>query len=375
LVKFIQTSDWQIGMKAGGLGEAGSLIREERIGSISTIFEIAQENEADFVLICGDVFEHNMISSEDVLKVVSIFNSYPDMPIYLLPGNHDALGPGSVYERNIFSRIPNLTIFKKYEPLNIDSVTFHPLPIKSYYQKEAQTRNLQCVIELEGIHIGVAHGSLIGAFYVSDEDLDYPIDPTCIEKSGIDYLALGHWHSHRQFKDGNGITRIAYSGTHEQTKYAEDSAGHCLLVEIEGKGETPRIKPIKCGKLTWNSIDFELRDVASISELSTQLDSAKDFDMLELNLTGEISIEDRLEIENLLEYHKTQHSHFRVKIDNFQYIATVSLDKVKDLGDPILNQTDKCLRDTLQVETNSGNRAVIVEALSLLQRLVSEVSQ
>ena len=200
--------------------------------------------------------------------------------------------------------------------MQINSVTFHPLPLEPYYKKDTQTRNFQCVKELEGIHIGVVHGSLIGAVYVPDEDLDYPIDPSCIEESGIDYLALGHWHSHRQFKDESGITRIAYSGTHEQTKYAEDLAGHCLLVKIEGKGETPIIEPVKCGKLTWKSIDFELRDVASISELSVQLDSVKDIDMLELNLTGEIPIKDGVELDNLLKYHKTQHNHFHTKCFN-----------------------------------------------------------
>ena len=375
LVKFIQTSDWQIGMKAGGLGNAGFLIREERIRSISNIFEIAKENEVDFMLICGDVFEHNHISREDVSKVVTIFNSYPDIPLYLLPGNHDALGPDSVYDRDIFRRISNLTIFKKCEPLNINSVTFHPFPHEPYYQKNVQTKNLQCVKELEGIHIGVAHGSLIGAVYVSDEDLDYPIDPACIEESGIDYLALGHWHSQRQFKDESGIIRIAYSGTHEQTKYDEDSAGHCLLVEIEGKGAKPKIEPIMCGKLIWKSLDFELRDVASISELSVQLDSVKDCDMLKLTLIGEIPIEDRVELENRLIFHGTQHRNFRVKRDDFRYIAPIKIDKVRDLGDPILNLTDKCLRNKLQVETDPGNKKVIVEALFLLQRLTSEVKQ
>ena len=64
MVRFIQTSDWQIGMKGGGLGEAGPLVRETRIDSIRNVLKSAQEKKVDFVLLCGDIFEHNMVSQD-----------------------------------------------------------------------------------------------------------------------------------------------------------------------------------------------------------------------------------------------------------------------------------------------------------------------
>ena len=366
---FIQTSDWQIGMKAGGLGDAGDIVRKKRIESISNILEIAKENKADFVLICGDVFEHNMVSSDDVAKVVTIFNQYPDVPLYLLPGNHDKLGPDCVYNRDIFSRISNLTILRNCEPINVNGATLHPLPIETYYQKAINTDKIQCVKELEGVHIGVAHGSLVGTFLSPEYELDYLIEPSCIEKSGIDYLALGHLHSYREFKDENGIVRIAYSGTHEQTKYDEDSAGHCLLVEIDGKGEIPKIRPIKCCELTWQSVGFEMKDVASLNELSKYLESFMEADMLKLTLYGQIPIKHKGELENILEYHKTQHRNFRVKNEELKYIVPSKPEEILDLGDPTLNQTDRYLRSLLQAETNPKRIEVIIEALSLSQRL------
>ena len=373
MVRFIQTSDWQIGMKGEGLGDAGVLVRNKRIESISRILKIAKENKVDFVLICGDVFEHNMVSREDVSKVVTIFNKYPDIPLYLLPGNHDVLGPDCVYNRDIFSRIPNLTLLRTCEPLEVDATTLHPLPLESYYQKDVQTEKLQCVKELKGIHIGIAHGSLLGAFHSPDEKIDYAIDPSCVEKSGLDYLALGHWHGYREFPDNKGITRIAYSGTHEQTKYDEDSAGYCLLVEIDKKGARPKITPLKCGELSWESLDFKMKDAASIDELMKELESHRGIDMLRLNLYGEIPLEYKSELENILEYQETQHSNFREK-RSFQYIIPTSPEEIKDLGDPTLNQTDRELRTLLQSNTDPKEKEVVIEALSLLQRLVMEVT-
>ncbi len=67
MVKFIQTSDWQIGMKGGGLGDAGPIVRETRIESIQNVLKAAQEHKVDFVLLCGDIFEHNTIRSKNIM--------------------------------------------------------------------------------------------------------------------------------------------------------------------------------------------------------------------------------------------------------------------------------------------------------------------
>lgn len=371
LVRFIQTSDWQIGMKAGGLGAAGAIVRKKRIESIDNVLNSARENKVDFVLICGDVFEHNMVGSEDVNKVISSFNRFPDIPIILLPGNHDSLGPGCVYNRDIFSHVSHLTICKTDEPLCVSGATLHPLPIHSFNQREDPTKKLSNVRTLEGIHIGVGHGSLLGAFKGSD-NIDFPIDPSCLERTGIDYLALGHWHSYRDYADTNGVTRITYSGTHEQTQYDEDMAGYCLLVEIESKGKPPRITKIKSGELEWESLNLELKDSASINEFTKLLSAVKDVDMVQVNLHGELSIAFKDVVEKTLEYQQTLHTHFRIKDEELRYMVPTSLDVTLDLGDPTLNQTNRELCSLLESTENYEKRVVIIEALSLLNRIATE---
>lgn len=372
MVRFIQTSDWQIGMRGSGLGEAGFVVREKRIESITNILKAAEVNKADFVLVCGDTFEHNNIGNDDIFHVVTIFNKYPEIPILLLPGNHDALGPDCVYNRDIFTRVPNLTVMRTCDPIEVEDATLYPLPISSSSRTEIDTDKIPNVIDIEGTHIGVAHGSLIGAFLGPDIDLDYPIDPSCVERTGLDYLALGHWHSHREHKDSKGINRIAYAGTHEQTSYRERNAGYCLLVEIERKGETPRITPIKCGQLTWDSIDFPMMDKNSLYELTERLDSTR-VNMLEITLSGQLPLESKVELEDILIYNKTQHLDFKVIIEDLEFTVQISLEEVLDLGDPTLNQADNYLRNLLKAEHEPEIRSEIVESLSILQRLAKEV--
>jgi len=374
MVRFIQTSDWQIGMKGGGLGEAASIVRETRFKSIHNILKSAQEEDVDFILLCGDIFEHNMISQEDVKKVVTIFNQYPDIPLYLLPGNHDILGADCIYNREIFQRINNLTILRTTDSFEANGAILYPCPVFSKFTTQDLTRTIPVVKQTTGIHIGVAHGSLAGKFAASNmEDIDLPVDPACVDQTGIDYLALGHWHSYRTFEDCNGITRMAYSGTHEQTNYSEDNAGHCLLVQIDGKGEVPKIEPIKTGQLTWLSEEFEMQDSFSLHNLKNYLDTIKEIDMVRLVLYGELPLEHKENLDNLLEYETTRHENFRIKLDSLNITVPLQLEAPIDFGDPILNQTELHLKQLLTNETDLENKRIIVEALSHLQKFTKGV--
>lgn len=372
MVKFIHTSDWQIGMKGGGLGSAGDLVRSTRIKSISNVFDIAKKENVDFVLICGDIFEHNQVSNDDVGSVISIFNEYPEIPVYLLPGNHDCLGPGCVYERDIFKHIEHLTVLTSDDPIELEGVTIHPLPIFSVQSSDEPRDNFQDVKDLPGIHIGAAHGSLLGVLYTGG-DLDYPIDPKVLEESGLDYLALGHWHSYKIYEDTQGIGRIAYSGTHEQSKYDEDAAGYCLLVEINEKGSTPRITPFTSGELRWSNIEFVIRDKQSLEELEDVLNAHREADFIRLEISGELDLQFSGDFENVLSYGRTLFKDLRMKQDSLRYFAQVDLDSLQDFGDPTLNQVDRELRVRLQSENDIRQQAVLVKALSLLNRLALEV--
>jgi DNA repair exonuclease SbcCD nuclease subunit len=370
LVRFIQTSDWQIGMKGGGLGESASVVRETRIESINNVLKSARDRDADFVLLCGDIFEHNMVNQEEVRKVVSVFNQYASIPIYLLPGNHDIIGADCVYNRPIFDKLKHLTILQTSDTIQVPGAYLHPCPVISKFITKDLTANIPSVHDEDGIHIGVAHGSLIGKFSASDwEDITLPIDPSCIERTGIDYLALGHWHGYRLFEDSKGIARITYAGTHEQTRYSEDGAGYVLMVQIDNKGDKPIIEPIKTGHLKWLSYEFEMKDTSSLTELKNYLDSIEDVDMFRLELHGELPLEHKEELDNMLEFQTTKHRNFRAKLDLLNIIASSQLDGQADLGDPTLNQTNELLNQMLADESDPKKSRIIVEALTNLHRL------
>ena len=50
MVRFLHTADWQMGMRAAKLGEAGKRVRKERLTAGRRVIQTARENAVDFIL-------------------------------------------------------------------------------------------------------------------------------------------------------------------------------------------------------------------------------------------------------------------------------------------------------------------------------------
>jgi DNA repair exonuclease SbcCD nuclease subunit len=94
-----------------------------------------------------------------------------------------------------------------------------------------------------GLRLGVAHGALrIEGRYQPE---DHPIALDAARRLGLDYLALGHWHSTFQLD-----ARTAYSGAPEPTGFGERDSGNVLLVDVEA-GRAPKVRCLPVATLDW----------------------------------------------------------------------------------------------------------------------------
>src|SRR5438093_863541 len=101
-VRFLHSSDWQLGMRRQFL-DAGAQERyaQARFDAIRTIGRIADEEQAEFLVVSGDVFESNQVDRRTVARALEALATVP-VPAYLLPGNHDPLDPASVFRSSVF---------------------------------------------------------------------------------------------------------------------------------------------------------------------------------------------------------------------------------------------------------------------------------
>jgi len=297
-MKFLHTADWQLGIKVAHVGGDGVRIREERLASLNRVAEAAQSHSVDFILIAGDTFENNGVERTLVQKAVDILSNFK-IPVYLIPGNHDPLTPGSVWEHPSWESANKVTILRKEEPVRVPGGILYPCPVREKYSRKDPTEWIRAS-DAEGIRIGVAHGTVEG---ILQEEPDYPIPRDAAIRAGLDYLALGHWHSTAIYPAPDGAERMAYSGTHEATKFGERDSGNVLIVDIPSPGTPPKITPVHTGNLSWHTIDEDIRESGDLLRIRSQIEAIENpaSTLVKLRIGGLMFAEDSDEVNRIQE--------------------------------------------------------------------------
>ena len=136
-----------------------------------------------------------------------------------------------------------------------------------------------------GWQIGLVHGAI--AIPGRTEHDEVVVTKEEIAGTGLDYLALGHWHSAQQGRAGE--TAYAYSGAPEPVAVNQDGAGKVLLVELEtvAGAKTVTIAERTVGRTRFEKLDIDAATIGSQAELLKALSAKSDPDLvLDVRLTG-----------------------------------------------------------------------------------------
>jgi hypothetical protein len=117
---------------------------------------------------------------------------------------------------------------------------------------------------------------------------DVIVDEAEIAASGLDYLALGHWHSALDGRAGG--TQWAYAGAPEPVAVDQDGAGGALIVTLEeDAGGTRRVtlERVAVSRTRHRALDVDAAAVAGQELLVAMLRRDADPDvMLDVRLVG-----------------------------------------------------------------------------------------
>lgn len=257
MTRFLHTADWQLGLAARHVAGAGERVRAARLETVARLLALAREAAAEFVLVAGDLFEDNQVSDALVHALLRELRAAA-LPILILPGNHDFLGPASVYSRPAFRDLPaNVTLLARPEPCEVRPGVFVlPAPLTARGGRGDPTAMIAEQRAESGLRIGLAHGSL--AIEGKHAVEDFPIALDAARRLDLDYLALGHWHS-LFVHDG----RCVYPGTPEPTSFGERESGQVVLCELE-PGRPPRLTPRRVATLDWLAWQEQVEDASSL---------------------------------------------------------------------------------------------------------------
>ncbi len=285
-MKFLHTADWQIGMKAVHAGAAGGAVRRERLLAAQRVVDAARSERAEFILLAGDVFEDNGVDRALVERVAAILGSAP-CTVFAIPGNHDPLVPGSVWDATAWANAANVRILRSAETVEVPGGTLFPCPLREKRSRNDPTAWIPA--EGGGIRVGLAHGTVEG---LRTDEPEHPIPRDAAARKRLDYLALGHWHSTAKYEaagdEETAAVRMAYSGTPEPTKFGERESGFVLVVEIPAAGAAPRLKSVATAGLAWLVIEEELREAGDLRRVRRKIEEVPEpkSTLIEVRLAG-----------------------------------------------------------------------------------------
>jgi DNA repair exonuclease SbcCD nuclease subunit len=368
-MRFLHTADWQIGMKAAHAGAASTRVREARIESASRVVDVARNENAEFLLLAGDTFESNDIDRAAIQKIGDILATF-GRPVYVLPGNHDPLEIGSVWEHDVWKSHANVHVLREACPIPLSSGFLYPCPVLSTRSKNDLTAWIP--VEHSGaIRIGVAHGTVEGNPAIEPS---LPIPRDAVTRTRVDFLALGHWHSTATYQDENGATRMAYSGTHDATRFRERDSGNVLLVDIAEPGAFPEIRTIPTGSLRWQSTELTLIEPGQLIELRKKVEAAPggQSTLIEVCLKGILFANEGAEISRLEQILSSRFLHAHVDTSCL-VPSPADEDWVSPLTPGFLRTSAAKLREIANSDSDAKRRIVAMRALRELYTLKHEV--
>ena len=275
MTRFIHTADWHLGMTRRFLQpEHQARYSEARLDAVRAIARLAREEDAAFVLACGDVFDSNHVDRQVIARALDAMRAF-DVPLLILPGNHDPLDAASVYRSRAFAeRAPDaVTVLADAAPISIGGVEVVGAPWNARRPGMDPSAQVLAALAPRPRRVLAAHGVVD----VLSPDAD---DPEALAMGGLTaaledgraaYVALGDRHSATEV---GGDPRVRYPGTPVATDYGEVDPGNVLVVDIDAEGV--RATARRVGEWTFVRREVRLAGAGDVDALDADLAALPD---------------------------------------------------------------------------------------------------
>jgi DNA repair exonuclease SbcCD nuclease subunit len=375
-VRFLHTSDWQLGMTRHFLTEgAQERYSQARFDAIRTLGRIAAEEGCSFILVCGDAFESNQVDRKTVARALEALKDVP-VPVYLLPGNHDPLNAASVYRSSTFmERKPeHVHVIENLHPVEVAAgvkIVGAPWMSKRPAVNPAGEA-LSSVPPADGfIRVLAAHGAadLLTPDSDAPGNIEIPAMERAINEGKVNFVALGDRHSTTGVGTGD---RIWYSGTPESTDFTETNSGFALVVDV-GEDQVA-VKEVRTGQ--WRFMERSRVDLNSGDDVETlrqwlEKVENKERTVVRLRLVGSLSLSSHGLLHSYLDSAEDLFGALDAKEDDLIVVPDDS--DFADLGfSGFAGRTAERLRGA--VAEGGDDAAAARDALALLLRLAGRTA-
>lgn len=198
------------------------------------ICDLARDLGVGAVCCAGDLYEQERITADTAAFLRDAFARLP-MPVLLAPGNHDWLGPTSLYRQVDWPANVHIFTGSRLEPVPLaDGLTLwgaaHAAPANTPgFLDGFRVRG-------DGVHVALFHGSEQSGLSFEDDGKrpHAPFRASQIPESGLHHALVGHFHTPR---DAPWHT---YAGNPEPLTFGETGERGAVVVTVDAAGRVAR---------------------------------------------------------------------------------------------------------------------------------------
>jgi len=288
-IKILQFSDLHMAADAaaGSLSlsdEARAEREREFLDMPRRICELARSEAVEMVLVPGDLFDCPSVAPDVANEVIENFNRL-EVPIFILPGNHDPYSQASVWNRRVLELRSqavwgaNVFVFSAGSMQSIkhpvrDDVTVYGLG----YREGVLPGNpfpLPRRLDPNQLNILLLHGNM--DMFISDER--YPalaFRAADVEAAGFDYAALGHYHQAKAVEEGR-LIHAAFSGAGFGRGFDEEGPKSVIVGEVTRGGmRAASARHVQLDERSIRTVDVDVTGAATAAEVAARATRALD---------------------------------------------------------------------------------------------------
>ncbi len=310
-LRFVHTADVHLGRSSQAFGTAASEHRQRLIQAFERCLACCRDYEAQLLIVAGDLFDSPRPPESTAQRVRSLLSNLPSQsPVVatvLIPGTHDSMAPGSLYERWLAEGLPDGVhlLSAEHPTLNIPKleVALHFAEDAKMFQPNAQMP----------LNIGLLHGAVQIPGRVDEDTVIVTADQ--IAGCGMDYLALGHWHSFGDYSQ-EGVVAL-YPGSPEIVSMKQAEQGQVLVVDLDNEGHCTW-EQVATGTLQCREQDLDLAEFVNLEELIQAILQFADADtILDARLVGIAPEQMVVDHDRILE--RVEEQFFRIRLSDESY--------------------------------------------------------
>lgn len=257
--------------------------------------DYAEENQVAAILLAGDLFDRKIVSKTDQEVVKNAIDTHPDIDFFYIRGNHD----DNSFLASLDEKPDNLKLFE-------DKFTSYQVKDSDVYITGAELTGSGSIyntlsLNMDKFNIVMLHGQESN---YEGKDKTEIINLTALSNRGIDYLALGHVHEHKEGKlDARGT--YAYCGALEGRGFDECGDHGFILLDIDEEHKTYSHEFVPFAYRKLHLVEVDISNLESVTDIESKVNDClqeaaiDDKDLVKVELVGSVSMDANVDIDYL----------------------------------------------------------------------------